>query len=150
MTHKKIHQHLKAAAVEAGPWACLTCGPPSGADGGGSTVPQRRCRGQEIVKNHSPNTQNRTPSRGHQASSQSGLEWSASLPQPQRTAWAGCTSAGARVGFFSLVLCCEGFLNSFSRAPVYLVDTTCRSLNGHVVPALAVSFLASFDALVLT
>ena len=33
------------------------------------------------------------------------------------------------------------------RAPVYLLYATCRSLNGHVVPALAASFLASFDAL---
>ena len=33
------------------------------------------------------------------------------------------------------------------RAPIYLLYTTCRSLNGHVVPALAASFLASFEAL---
>ena len=33
------------------------------------------------------------------------------------------------------------------RAPVYLLYTTCRSLNGHAVPALSASFLASFEAL---
>ena len=33
------------------------------------------------------------------------------------------------------------------RAPVYLLFTTCRSLNCHAVPALAASFLASFEAL---
>ena len=31
------------------------------------------------------------------------------------------------------------------RAPIHLLYTTCRSLNCHVDPALAVSFLASFD-----
>jgi len=33
------------------------------------------------------------------------------------------------------------------RAPIYLLHTTCRSLNGRVVPELFVSFLASFEAL---
>ena len=32
-------------------------------------------------------------------------------------------------------------------APIYLVYTTCRSLNGYIVPALVASFLASFEAL---
>ena len=32
------------------------------------------------------------------------------------------------------------------RAPVYLFYMTYRALNGHVVPALAASFLASFKA----
>jgi len=33
------------------------------------------------------------------------------------------------------------------RAPIYLFYTTCCPLSGHVVPALAASFLASFEAL---
>ena len=33
------------------------------------------------------------------------------------------------------------------RAPICLLNTTCRSLNGHVAPALVASLLASFEAL---
>ena len=33
------------------------------------------------------------------------------------------------------------------RAPIYLSNTTCRSLDCHVVPTLVASFLASFEAL---
>jgi hypothetical protein len=39
------------------------------------------------------------------------------------------------------LLSCAG-----QRATVYLLYTTCRTLNGHVVPALVASFLASFEA----
>ena len=31
------------------------------------------------------------------------------------------------------------------RVPIYRLYTTCRSLNSHVVPTLAASFLASFE-----
>ena len=44
-------------------------------------------------------------------------EWAASLPQPQRTAWAGCTSAGARVVFFSRTMF-RGLPQFFSPGPL--------------------------------
>ena len=52
-----------------------------------------------------------------------------------------------RLGLGELMLTCCLLSWAGQRAPIYPLYTTCRSLNCHVVPALAASFLASYVAL---
>ena len=78
----------------------------------------------------------------------------------EKAARAECTYAGAAHKHFSLIpmvtrhisrarLLCQllSRRTAGKRLPVYLLYATCRLLNCHVVPALAASFLVSFEAL---
>ena len=81
-------------------------------------------RGIREFKNYSQEYMGKAPRRGHGAISQSELG-------------VGCKLC---LSYCFLILAGQ-------QAPVYLFFTTCRSLNCHVVPTLAASFLAGFEAL---